>query len=178
MNKIIVFVILFLFILTGGVFGYKLYALNNMYTETVMLKQFSINEKLQPHIVLEFSVVNPSFVDNTIQQITYHASLVDYDQELFSGVLAGKAVASGDKVVFVVDKTLSWKPDIAVILDMLQREQIMVEFSTLTTVDYFGFDLTSEKKASFDIAASVKPALQKQVNKFNAMLSGMFGAKK
>lgn len=173
MKKLFVFSVLFFFILVGGFFSYKLYALHSMHAETVVLKQFSVNEKLQPRITLEFSVVNPSFVDNTIEQIVYRAYLVDYNEELFSGVLTGQLVPAHNHAAFVLDESLSWKPDIAMILDMLQRDKIMVEFSTLTTVDYFGFPITSEKTATFDIAASVKPVLQQQVNSLKGLLKGL-----
>ena len=175
MKKIILFALLFLVLLFGGLFGYKLYALNSMYADDVILKDFSVGGNLQIHITLEFDVINPSLLTNTINEITYEAYLVDYDQVLLLGTLDGAVVPAGESIAFVVDDDLDWTPDIETGLDMLKKEKIEVKFTTVTAVDFLGSELKGENIATIDIAKYVKPAIQKQVDRFSNMFAGLLG---
>jgi hypothetical protein len=177
MKKFAMFIGLFfvLLLFVGGFFGYKLYALNSMYGENVALKDFSMGDNFQLQLSLAFDVVNPSALDNKINGVAYRAYLVEYDEELFSGTLHGAIIPSGESRTFIVNEQLDWVPDVPTALAMLDKNTLTLEFTTVTDVDYFGMDISSEKKVVIDIAKYVKPLIQQQVDKFSNMFGGLFG---
>lgn len=144
-----------------------------MYSESIALKQLSVNNQLQFTVALEFTVTNPSLVTNTINKIDYRAYLPLYSQELFSGTLQGKQLPPKSTVTFTINENIDWTPDIETALDMMKQDKIPVEFSTKTSVDYFGFPIESEKTTTLDIAKYIKPEIQKQVNRFSGMISSL-----
>ena len=175
MSKGFLFFLIFfivLLLLSGSFLGYNLYALHSLHVQDVVLKQVSVADNLRLHLALQFTIVNPSFVDVTIRDISYQAFLPLYQQDLFSGVLAGQTIPARGSAVFFVDDDLSWIPDLATLLDIMKHEHLPATIATTTTVDYLGFPLKSDATMTLDLAPYLAPVLQSSLKK----LSGFFAS--
>lgn len=149
---------------------YQLFALNSVEIKTITIENFGMNRNLFFTIDGTVEAYNPTLIPVTIKKIDYEGYIEN--EKVLEGSLEGQTIPAKAIATFSFGEEIEWAPTPDTALAIIDGKNLTLSLKMSAEASYlYFFTIRGNKEADIDIAALLKPYVQKQIAEVNEFLT-------